>query len=133
MWTQTRRLLQVTILAGGCLSIASAQSIEQRIDGLLQKMTLDEKLGQMSQSTSLATPPSVEIKEQIRAGRWGSFLNAGNAADRAEAQRIATKESRLGIPLIFGRDVIYGYHTVFPIPLRFFCATSSASTPASPC
>ena len=80
-------------------------------------MTLEEKLGQMSQSTAMRTPISDEIKQQIRAGRWGSFLNAGSPADRAEAQRIAVKESRLGIPLIFGRDVIHGYRTVFPIPL----------------
>src|SRR5215467_6369887 len=57
------------------------------------------------------------IKKEIRAGRWGSFLNAGSAAERMEAQRIALKESRLGIPLIFGRDVIHGYRTTFPIPL----------------
>jgi beta-glucosidase len=91
--------------------------IEQRISGLLSRMTLDEKLGQMSQSTSMATPLSDAIKEQIRHGHWGSFLNAGSPGDRAEAQRIARQESRLGIPLLFGRDVIHGYHTIFPIPL----------------
>jgi beta-glucosidase len=91
--------------------------IEQRVNVLLSRMTLDEKLGQMSQSTSLATPLSASIADQIRKGRWGSFLNAGSPADRAEAQRIARKESRLGIPLLFGRDVIHGYRTIFPIPL----------------
>src|SRR5262249_41383213 len=50
-------------------------------------------------------------------GRWGSFLNSGTAAEKAEAQRIATQESRLRIPLIFGQDVIHGYRTIFPIPL----------------
>jgi beta-glucosidase len=84
---------------------------------LLKQMTVEEKLGQMSQSTAMASPISDEIKQQIRAGRWGSFLNAGSPADRREAQRIAMKESRLGIPLIFGRDVIHGYQTIFPIPL----------------
>ncbi len=71
----------------------------------------------MSQSTSMRNPISDEIKQEIRSGRWGSFLNAGGPADRAEAQRIATNESRLGIPLLFGRDVIHGYRTIFPIPL----------------
>ena len=80
-------------------------------------MTLDEKIGQMSQSTAMATPISEGIKAEIRAGRWGSFLNAGSPSDRAEAQRIAIRESRLGIPLLFGRDVIHGYKTIFPIPL----------------
>ncbi len=80
-------------------------------------MTIEEKIGQMSQSTSLATPLSDHIRQEIRQGRWGSFLNAGSPADRAEAQRIARQESRLGIPLLFGRDVIHGYRTIFPIPL----------------
>jgi beta-glucosidase len=92
-------------------------ALEQRVDSLLARMTLDEKIGQMSQSTSLATPLSQSIKDQIRRGREGSFLNAGSPADRAEAQRIARTESRLPIPLLFGRDVIHGYRTIFPIPL----------------
>lgn len=91
--------------------------IEKRIDALLARMTLEEKLGQMSQATSMRNPIAEEIKQQIRQGRWGSFLNAGLPEDRAEAQRIAIQESRLGIPLLFGRDVIHGYRTVFPIPL----------------
>lgn len=96
---------------------APQEDIEHRIDALLKRMTLEEKLGQMSQSTDLAAPITDKIKQQIRAGRWGSFLNAGGPADRAEAQRIAMRETRLGIPLIFGRDVIHGYRTIFPIPL----------------
>src|SRR5580692_8642408 len=91
--------------------------IERRVNDILSRMTLDEKIGQMSQSTSMATPLSAAIQEEIRRGRWGSFLNAGNPADRAEAQRIARHESRLGIPLLFGRDAIHGYRTIFPIPL----------------
>ncbi len=105
------------MLVAANLAAAPAVNIEQRIDALLKRMTIEEKLGQMSQSTSLATPLSDEIKQQIRQGRWGSFLNTGNAADRMEAQRIALQESRLGIPLIFGRDVIHGYRIVVPIPL----------------
>ena len=94
---------------------ASAQDIEKRIDALMAKMTLEEKLGQMSQkSLGRLTPQAIE---EIRKGMWGSFLNAGTPADRVEIQRIAMKESRLGIPIIFGRDVIHGYRTVFPIPL----------------
>ena len=92
-------------------------NVESRVETLLARMTIDEKIGQMSQSTAMATPISEGIKGEIRAGRWGSFLNAGSPADRAEAQRIAMTESRLHIPLIFGRDVIHGYKTIFPIPL----------------
>jgi beta-glucosidase len=99
------------------LHAAPPVDIEARITSLLARMTLDEKIGQMSQSTSIKTPLSEQIKDEIRKGRWGSFLNAGSAQDRAEAQRIAMKESRLRIPLLFGRDVIHGYRTIFPIPL----------------
>jgi beta-glucosidase len=110
-------LLTGVFLFGCCLRAApSSAEIDRRVDALLARMTLDEKLGQMSQSTSMNTLTDA-IRQEIRAGRWGSFLNAGSPADRAEAQRIARTESRLGIPLLFGRDVIHGYRTIFPIPL----------------
>ena len=78
-------------------------------------MTLDEKLGQMSQA---AYPRKVDdrLKDEIRHGRWGSLFNGGTLEEKTELQRIARKESRLGIPLLFGQDVIHGYRTVFPIP-----------------
>src|SRR5579883_209630 len=110
-------VLAVLIFAVAAFGAPPEAEIEQRVNALLARMTLDEKLGQMSQSTSLETPLSDSIKEEIRQGRWGSFLNAGSPADRAEAQRIARTESRLKIPLLFGRDVIHGYRTIFPIPL----------------
>src|SRR5450432_1055430 len=109
--------LWLPIIAAMTLHAATPQEIERRIDGLLERMTLAEKVGQMSQSSGMQAPLTDKIKEQIRQGRWGSFLNAGLTRDRAEAQRIAMTESRLRIPLIFGRDVIHGYRTVFPIPL----------------
>jgi beta-glucosidase len=97
---------------------ASPVEIERRIGALIERMTVEEKLGQMSQSNALSGGGfPAEVKEGIRKGRWGSLINAVNFADRVEAQRIALKESRLGIPLLFGRDVIHGYRTVFPIPL----------------
>ena len=107
-----------TLLASlSALPAAGPPDVEQRVNALLARMTLEEKLGQMSQSTSIQPPLSDQIKDEIRKGRWGSFLNAGTPHDREEAQRIARKESRLGIPLLFGRDVIHGYRTIFPIPL----------------
>ena len=107
----------ITLSVAITLRAAPPGDVEARIASLLARMTLDEKIGQMSQSTSMTTPLSGQIKAEIRSGRWGSFLNAGSPQDRAEAQRIAVKESRLGIPLLFGRDVIHGYRTIFPIPL----------------
>src|SRR5579872_3627347 len=112
-----RMFIGLVILALVLQAAPATADIEQRITALMARMTLDEKIGQMSQSTDMKTPLSPQIADEIRRGRWGSFLNAGGPADRVEAQRIAMKESRLGIPLLFGRDVIHGYHTVFPIPL----------------
>ena len=91
------------------------KDVEARITALLARMTLEEKIGQMSQAPF--GPLTDQIKSEIRQGRWGSFFNAATPADRAEAQRIATRESRLHIPLLIGQDVIHGYETVFPIPL----------------
>ncbi len=87
-------------------------TIEDRVEELLGKMTLSEKLGQMQQLCQL----DEDGPEQIRAGRVGSFLNVQGEKAR-EYQEIALKESRLGIPLIFGRDIIHGMRTVLPIPL----------------
>ena len=111
------RFAATALLAAAVVLAQSPTNVEGRVEALLARMTLVEKIGQMSQSTAMATPISEGIKTEIRAGRWGSFLNAGSPADRAEAQRIATTESRLHIPLLFGRDVIHGYKTIFPIPL----------------
>lgn len=109
-------LLAFPVLGASLWAATTDAQIERRVNELVSRMTLAEKLGQMSQSTSMNTLTDA-IRDQIRQGRWGSFLNAGSPADRAEAQRIARTESRLKIPLLFGRDVIHGYRTIFPIPL----------------
>ncbi len=90
--------------------------IEKRIDSLLAKMTLEEKLGQMSQYNVEHCNITI-AKENIRKGAVGSFLNSGKAALKNSLQRIAIEESRLGIPIIFGADVIHGFRTIFPIPI----------------
>jgi beta-glucosidase len=107
----------LSALAAGGFAAPPAANIERRIDKLLKRMTLDEKIGQMSQGTFLGSPVTERARKEIRDGRWGSFLNTIRFEDRAEAQRIALKESRLGIPLLFGRDIIHGYRTILPIPL----------------
>ncbi len=111
------RSLPLVYVFASVLYAAPPADVEGRIDQLLARMTLDEKIGQMSQGSVLGSPVSERSRQQIREGRWGSFLNTIKFEDRAEAQRIALKESRLGIPLIFGRDVIHGYRTMLPIPL----------------
>ncbi len=103
---------------------------DKQIDELIAKMTLREKIGQLNQPIGpLNEQELVEIKEAIRRGEIGSILMAEcatagndpqshiNADLYNELQRIAVEESRLGIPMIFGRDVIHGHKTVYPIPL----------------
>jgi len=99
----------------------SAAEIESKIDALMSKMTLEEKVGQLNQYTGdrLATgpvSPSTTKFEDIKAGRVGSMLNVRGAKDTRDVQALAL-QSRLKIPLLFGLDVIHGYRTTFPIPL----------------
>src|SRR5947208_2234926 len=96
---------------------ASAQrSAEPKIDSLLARMTLEEKLGQMNQ-LSVDGQPSAEQLAMVRKGLVGSLFNLTGAGATHAAQLVAVTDSRLHIPLIFGHDVIHGYRTVFPIPL----------------
>src|SRR5438034_456776 len=97
---------------------ASAQrsAADQKIDSLVARMTLEEKLGQLNQLSVDQQPPTEQL-ELVRQGLVGSFLNLTGAAATRDAQHIAVTESRLHIPLIFGHDVIHGYRTIFPIPL----------------
>ncbi|HVF90610.1 MAG TPA: beta-glucosidase BglX [Blastocatellia bacterium] len=92
--------------------------IEKKIDALLARMTLEEKLGQLQQLDGEANgnyrPEHVEM---VRKGLLGSTLNVRGARRTNELQRVAVEESRLKIPLLFGFDVIHGYRTVFPVPL----------------
>jgi beta-glucosidase len=98
----------------------------ERIDALLQKMTLEEKLGQLTQQwggeVQDANPGARqrkqdEILELARSGKVGSFLGAHGAAYTNRLQKAAVEKSRLGIPLLLGNDVVHGYRTILPIPL----------------
>jgi len=91
--------------------------IDQRVAALLGQMTLAEKIGQMSQVHAGVDDPQAKLGEALRAGQIGSIINQVDVATVNELQRIAVEESRLGIPLLVGRDVIHGFKTVMPIPL----------------
>ena len=96
-------------------TVDAGAEVERQIDQLLAKMTLAEKIGQMNQVS--AGGDVSRYAESLRNGQVGSILNEVDPARINEFQRIAVEESRLGIPLLVGRDVIHGFHTVFPIPL----------------
>ena len=102
-----------------------AQPIEKRVADLLARMTLDEKIGQLSQAHREADAEQV-FGDRLRRGRVGSFLDGSELIEtpgpRNLLQRIAVEQSRLGIPLMFGHDSIHGFRTIFPIPLAMASA-----------
>jgi beta-glucosidase len=97
---------------------------KQKVDSLLQEMTIQEKVGQMVQYSGgwdLTGPASSKNnkfkKEQIKKGMVGSMLNVTSVEQVKKAQQLAIENSRLKIPMLFGFDVIHGYKTMFPVPL----------------
>lgn len=89
----------------------TSNDLTSKVDALLEQMTLDEKIGQLVQkNTGLSD-------SLVRAGGVGSVLNEVNVDEVNRLQKIAIEESRLGIPLVFARDVIHGFHTILPIPI----------------
>ncbi|GET20161.1 beta-glucosidase BglX [Prolixibacter denitrificans] len=104
---------------------ANDEAIEKKVNDLLKKMTLDEKIGQLNQYTSQwemtgPAPQGASAQHQlqeIKSGAVGSMLNVVGAEATRKTQELAVKNSRLHIPLIFGYDVIHGFKTMFPIPL----------------
>lgn len=96
-------------------------AVEERVIKLLDKMTLEEKIGQLTLYTTDwgSTGPTIRegYKNDIRSGACGNLFNSHTVGFVRELQRIAVEETRLKIPLLFGFDVIHGYKTIFPIPL----------------
>ena len=119
-YTRTLILALLIVLLPACTqqkpsTVGSDDAVEKRIDRLLAQMTLSEKIGQMNQ-VSVGGDIS-QYAEALRKGQIGSILNEVDPAKLNEYQRICVEESRFGIPLLVGRDVIHGFHTIFPIPL----------------
>jgi beta-glucosidase len=116
-----KKIFSAILLLAYIFAFSQQKTIDQKIDALLKKMTIEEKIGQLYQYSFdwRATGPITVKRDQeeaIKAGKVGSMLNVLGAVYTRQYQEIAM-QSRLKIPLLFGQDVIHGYKTTFPIPL----------------
>ena len=125
-----RCLLTAVITASAFTAMAAPQAdkdkMDQFIDNLMGKMTLQEKIGQLNLPVSgeivTGQAKSSDVAGKIRKGQVGGLFNVKGVENIREVQKIAVEQSRLKIPLLFGMDVIHGYETVFPIPLALSCS-----------
>ncbi len=121
--TRIKTILFTLALALGALTAQAADraTMDQFIDNLMAKMTLQEKIGQLNLPVTgdiiTGSTVSGDVVGKIKAGQVGGLFNMKGVQSIRALQEVAVKQSRLGIPLIFGMDVIHGYETVFPIPL----------------
>ena len=120
--------LSVLLFAAGFLTASaqkSPQDMDRFIDVLMNKMTLEEKIGQLNLPVTgeitTGQAKSSDIAAKIKKGEVGGLFNLKGVEKIREVQKQAVEDSRLGIPLLFGMDVIHGYETMFPIPLGLSC------------
>ncbi|UCS91574.1 beta-glucosidase BglX [Echinicola marina] len=129
-----KNLILLALVVGGMTMACSPsqdshgpQNIHlHRADSVLALMTLEEKIGQLNLPAAgdftTGQAASSNIAEKIKAGKVGGLFNIKTVEKIKDVQQVAVEESRLGIPLLFGMDVIHGYETVFPIPLGLSCS-----------
>ena len=122
-----RLLLGLLIVAAVNVAAQTSQQAKMKtfIDGLMKKMTLEEKIGQLNLpgagDITTGQASSSDIAKKIAEGKVGGLFNIKSVAKIKEVQKLAVEKSRLKIPMLFGMDVIHGYETVFPIPLGMSC------------
>lgn len=126
----------VPLLALSCSSSKNADGrMDKFIDNLMKQMTVEEKIGQLNLPVAgtivTGEGKSVDVESRIQNGEVGGLFNVKGASEIRRYQKIAVEQSRLGIPLIFGMDVIHGYETVFPIPLGLSCTWDMAAVEES--
>ena len=118
-------LMLLMFVSVGVQAQKSPLDMDRFIDDLMKKMTLEEKIGQLNLPVTgeitTGQAKSSNVAKRIRAGEVGGLFNLKGVERIRDVQKQAIEESRLGIPLLFGMDVIHGYETVFPIPLGLSC------------
>lgn len=107
-----KHLLIFGVLFAVSCAAPAGDEIDRKVEELLAKMTLEEKIGQMNQVSG-----GYQFSGEIAKGNVGSILNIVDPIEINAVQRVAVEESRLGIPLLVSRDVIHGFRTIFPIPI----------------
>lgn len=109
----------------------SPQDMNRFIDALMKKMTVEEKIGQLNLPVTgeitTGQAKSSDVAKKIEQGLVGGLFNLKGVAKIRDVQKLAVENSRLGIPLLFGMDVIHGYETIFPIPLGLSCTWDMAA------
>ncbi len=127
----------ITMSSFSCILAQKAKTSKMTtfIDGLMKKMTLEEKIGQLNLPGSgdivTGQAKSSDIGIKIKQGKVGGLFNIKSVEKIRDVQKLAVEESRLKIPLLFGMDVIHGYETIFPIPLGLSCSWDMASIETS--
>ena len=119
-------LLAATFIGvSGMQAQKSSQDMNRFIDALMKRMTVDEKIGQLNLPVTgditTGQAKSSDIAGRIKRGEVGGLFNLKGVEKIRDVQKLAVENSRLGIPLLFGMDVIHGYETIFPIPLGLSC------------
>lgn len=124
---KTGLLLATTLMSTTALQAQKApQDMDRYIDALMKKMTVEEKIGQLNLPVTgeitTGQAKSSDIAQKIKQGLVGGLFNLKGVEKIRDVQKLAVENSRLGIPLLFGMDVVHGYETVFPIPLGLSCS-----------
>ncbi len=124
--TRKLMLLAVAVLAVACGRPSADKEMDRFIDDLMGKMTLEEKLGQINLPTGgdvvSGEVQNSPLAQMILNNQVGGFFNVKGVDKIYDLQKLAVEQTRLGIPMLVGADVIHGYETIFPIPLALSCS-----------
>ena len=126
VFRRTSVLLAAAFLSAAAVQAQkSPQDMDRFIDALMKKMTVEEKIGQLNLPVSgeivTGQAKNSDVAKKVEQGLVGGLLNLKGVEKIRDVQKLAIEHSRLGIPLLFGMDVIHGYETIFPIPLGLSC------------
>ena len=132
VFRKTGVLLAAALMSTAALQAQkSSQDMDRFIDTLMKKMTVEEKIGQLNLPVSgeivTGQAKNSDVAKKIEQGLVGGLLNLKGVEKIRDVQKLAIEHSRLGIPLLFGMDVIHGYETIFPIPLGLSCTWDMAA------